>query len=379
MWRGARHLSSSAVTGATTKRQLFRSIQPEKGVVEHLDSLQLGFCAKRRVRVAIAKRFGNRTAPNYQKARVPSAAAAAAAAAAKALPPTPARLRLGSPAPPPVPYPLNEVGRPLYQAAHFSELRAKSGLVPEVAIIGRSNVGKSTLVNALLGFNASFTQKALVSAKPGATNQLHFFGMGSMRVMRGEGAREESATAGGADAADAADEDEARRRRQSAPMGKQPPALVVVDMPGYGFAFLNEEHRLRCEDLTFRYLSQRGPALKRVLLLLDARHGFKAGDRDFFQRLVDFRDALPREPATPNAPTRRPKFRWQLQVVLTKCDLVERMELARRVRVVREEVSAALPGVNAALQVVPISGKEGKGLDQLRRELGSIVKREVAL
>ena len=370
MWR-SRHLSTSVATGtASTKRQIFRSIQPEKGVVEHLDSLQLGFCAKRRVRVAIARRFGNRTAPIYQKARVPSPAAALAA---NAPPPTAARLRLGLPAPPPVPYPLSEVGRPLYQAAHFSELRAKSGLVPEVAIIGRSNVGKSTLVNALLGFNASFTQKALVSAKPGATNQLHFFGMGSMRVVRGEEARE------GSDIVGAADDKETTGRRQSVSAGKQPPALVVVDMPGYGFAFLSEEHRLRCEDLTFRYLSQRGPALKRVLLLLDARHGFKAGDREFFQRLVDFRDALPREPATPNAPTRRPKFRWQLQVVLTKCDLVERMELARRVRVVREEVSAALPGVNAALQVVPVSGKEGKGLEQLRRELGSLVKKEVVL
>lgn len=55
-------------------------------------------------------------------------------------------------------------------------------------------------------------------------------------------------------------------------------SLVLVDMPGYGFAFLSDKDKERCDKLCFSYLRHRGAALKRVLLLLDARHGFKVGE-----------------------------------------------------------------------------------------------------
>ena len=111
--------------------------------------------------------------------------------------------------------------------------------------MGRSNVGKSTLLNALLGLEASmaWNDKANVSDKPGETTQLCFYGVGGWTRGRGrtsldldQGTRARSHT----------DMDEwtgigtrtgtgtRARPRQSTP------ALVITDMPGFGFAFLNE-------------------------------------------------------------------------------------------------------------------------------------------
>jgi GTP-binding protein len=103
--------------------------------------------------------------------------------------------------------------------------------VPEVALCGRSNVGKSSLMNALTG------QKALarVSHTPGRTRQLNFF-----------------------DLADG--------------------ALTLVDMPGYGYAQASKVVKADWQGLMFDFLRGR-PNLRRVLLLLDARVETKAADR----------------------------------------------------------------------------------------------------
>jgi GTP-binding protein len=103
--------------------------------------------------------------------------------------------------------------------------------VPEVALCGRSNVGKSSLMNALTG------QKALarVSHTPGRTRQLNFFDLG-------EG------------------------------------ALTLVDMPGYGFAQASKQVKADWQGLMFDFLRGR-PSLRRVLLLMDARVETKPADR----------------------------------------------------------------------------------------------------
>lgn len=335
-----------------TNRKLFRAIQPDRKVLEYLDSLHLGYCAKRRARVAIARRLGNGLRSDKsdgikEKSRALS---------------SPSTLNST------IPYPFTDTGRALYEAKIFPELRAKSGLIPEVAIIGRSNVGKSTLVNTLLGFDNSYLQKAIVSPKPGTTNQLHFYGLGKVNIVR------EPSLATTLQLESRTLRNSSDKKRQSTRSGKMPPSLVVVDMPGYGFAFLNDEDRIRCETLSYEYLVGRGPSLKRVVLLLDARHGFKQVDKLFFQGLFRFRDEYDRKRLTEASNTEKPKtkLRWHLQVVLTKCDLIERTELARRMKLVRDEISEALPGLNTSLAVIPVSGKEVKGVAQLQRELASL-------
>lgn len=101
---------------------------------------------------------------------------------------------------------------------------------PEVAVAGRSNVGKSSLLNALAGQRAL----ARVSHQPGRTRQLNFFDLGGR--------------------------------------------LTLVDMPGYGYAQAPKDVKADWQDLMFDYLRGR-PSLRRVLLLLDARIEVKPNDQ----------------------------------------------------------------------------------------------------
>ncbi|MDR1828648.1 MAG: ribosome biogenesis GTP-binding protein YihA/YsxC [Methylobacteriaceae bacterium] len=103
--------------------------------------------------------------------------------------------------------------------------------VPEIAFAGRSNVGKSSLVNALTGRNAL----ARISRTPGRTRQLNFFDVNGR--------------------------------------------LTLVDMPGYGFAAAPKQQVSAWTSLIRAYLGGRA-TLARVYLLIDARHGFKPVDEE---------------------------------------------------------------------------------------------------
>jgi len=124
-----------------------------------------------------------------------------------------------------------------FAAQKIDQLPAVRG--PEIAFRGRSNVGKSSLVNALTGQNAL----ARVSNTPGRTKQLNFFDLGEGR-------------------------------------------LTLVDMPGYGYAQASKSLKADWQGLMFDFLRGR-PTLRRVLLLLDARIETKESDRAAMKLLTD--------------------------------------------------------------------------------------------
>jgi GTP-binding protein len=122
----------------------------------------------------------------------------------------------------------------VYAAQRIGQLPGLRG--PEVAFAGRSNVGKSSLMNALTGQRAL----ARVSNTPGRTRQLNFFDLGGR--------------------------------------------LTLVDMPGYGYAKAGKDIKADWQGLMFDYLRGR-PTLRRVLLLLDARIELKGADHAVMELL----------------------------------------------------------------------------------------------
>jgi GTP-binding protein len=115
----------------------------------------------------------------------------------------------------------------VYAAQRLDQLPPPGGT--EVAFAGRSNVGKSSLLNALTGRRAL----ARTSGHPGRTRQLNFFDLGGR--------------------------------------------LTLVDMPGYGYASASRSIKADWQGLMFEFLRGR-PTLRRVLLLLDARIELKPAD-----------------------------------------------------------------------------------------------------
>ena len=172
--------------------------------------------------------------------------------------------------------------------------------LPEVAFAGRSNVGKSSLINALTGR----LKLARASTEPGRTRELNFFRMGDR--------------------------------------------LRLVDLPGYGFAKAPKAEIARWTALTRDYLRGR-PSLKRVILLIDARHGVKPHDRD----VMDALDA-----AAVN-----------YQLVLTKSDKIKPSELADTLAATQAAI-AKRPAAHPL--VMATSSETGLGIEQLRAEIVSI-------
>ena len=172
----------------------------------------------------------------------------------------------------------------------------------EVAFAGRSNVGKSSLVNALTGRKTL----ARTSNTPGRTQQLNFFDLGGQ--------------------------------------------LILVDLPGYGYARVSKSQVRAWTGFTRSYLKGRA-SLRRACLLIDARHGLKPADREIMAELDEAAVSY--------------------QLILTKSDKVKPEALAATIGQVSQEAArhpAAHPDCLATSAVT------GSGIAELRATLAALTE-----
>jgi len=172
----------------------------------------------------------------------------------------------------------------------------------EVAFVGRSNAGKSSLVNAVTGRKAL----ARVSQTPGATRQINFFNLGER--------------------------------------------LMLVDLPGYGFAKRSKTEAEAWQEMIFFYLRTRA-RLRRVLVLIDSRRGVLDTDR----QVMDLLD----------------KAAVSYGLVLTKGD---ELKPAQREAVCAAAAQEAAKHTAALAEVQLTSALKGDGIPELRTHLAALAQ-----
>ncbi|MET0546104.1 MAG: ribosome biogenesis GTP-binding protein YihA/YsxC [Caulobacterales bacterium] len=177
---------------------------------------------------------------------------------------------------------------------------------PEVAFAGRSNVGKSSLLNALVQRRSL----ARASGDPGRTRELNFFALGVAPA----------------------------------------PHLYLVDLPGYGYAKVSASAVKQWTKLTQDYLRGR-TSLKRVLLLVDSRHGLKPAD-------VEIMDVLDVSAVV-------------YMIVLTKTDKLKSPEI-EAVQSATAKAISRRPG--AFPRLCAVSSKSGAGMENLRAEIAALAR-----
>lgn len=197
-----------------------------------------------------------------------------------------------------------ETQEPLGRALFAKPIRFVAGVadweqlpimtLPEVAFIGRSNVGKSSLLNALVNNG----KLARTSRTPGATRQLNFFNLHEL--------------------------------------------LHLVDVPGYGYAKASKKDVKHWQSLLRTYLQGRSQ-LARAFMLVDARRGFKAEDKEMAKMLDDTAVSY--------------------QIVLTKADKMKPAEIEQT----QAQVLEAIRKHPAAFPSILTTSAHGKsGIDSLQ-------------
>ncbi|MNX38976.1 putative GTP-binding protein EngB [compost metagenome] len=169
--------------------------------------------------------------------------------------------------------------------------------LPEISFAGRSNVGKSSLINALVGMH----KLARASNEPGRTREVNFFDLDGR--------------------------------------------LRLVDLPGYGWAKASKTTVKKFQDLGRDYLRGR-VTLKRVYLLIDARHGLKKVDDEAL-------DALDLAAVS-------------YQIILTKADKLKKGEV-EKVQAATLKAISKRPAAYPAVLVT--SSEKGFGIPELRAEI----------
>ena len=169
---------------------------------------------------------------------------------------------------------------------------------PEVAFAGKSNVGKSSLINALMNRKSY----ARISATPGKTQTINYYSIND--------------------------------------------EMYLVDLPGYGYAKVSEQEKIKWGQLIERYLHS-SAQLKAVFLLIDIRHAPSENDRIMYQWIVD--------------------QGFHPIIIATKLDKIKRSQVQKQIKAIKEGLNL-LPGT----KVIPFSAETKQGRDEIWEVINSL-------
>lgn len=163
--------------------------------------------------------------------------------------------------------------------------------LPEIAFAGKSNVGKSSLINALMNRKSY----ARTSATPGKTQTINFYNINE--------------------------------------------EMYLVDLPGYGYAKVSEQEKIKWGQLIERYLHG-SKQLKAVFLLIDIRHAPSANDKMMYHWIVE--------------------MGFHPIIIATKLDKIKRSQIQKKIKIVKQGLEL-MPGT----VVIPFSAETKQGRDEI--------------
>ena len=163
--------------------------------------------------------------------------------------------------------------------------------LPEIAFAGKSNVGKSSLINALMNRKSY----ARTSATPGKTQTINFYNINE--------------------------------------------EMYLVDLPGYGYAKVSEQEKIKWGQLIERYLHG-SKQLKAVFLLIDIRHAPSANDKMMYHWIVE--------------------MGFHPIIIATKLDKIKRSQIQKQIKIVKQGLDL-VPGT----MVIPFSAETNQGRDEI--------------
>lgn len=163
--------------------------------------------------------------------------------------------------------------------------------LPEIAFAGKSNVGKSSLINALMNRKSY----ARTSATPGKTQTINFYNINE--------------------------------------------EMYLVDLPGYGYAKVSEQEKIKWGQLIERYLHG-SKQLKAVFLLIDIRHAPSANDKMMYYWIVE--------------------MGFHPIIIATKLDKIKRSQIQKQIKIVKQGLDL-VPGT----MVIPFSAETKQGRDEI--------------
>ena len=205
-------------------------------------------------------------------------------------------------------------------------------VLPEIAFAGRSNVGKSSLINALM----QRKRLARVGETPGKTRTINFYEIDAL-IKRPAAMPADSGLT----------EDFSAQAKESGRQAEESVVFQLVDLPGYGYANVSLDEKARWGKMIERYLKA-DRQRRAVLLLLDIRHEPNANDRQMYDWILG-------SGYTP-------------VLIATKADKVKKSKINGQLKVIREGLKAPKGSI-----LLPFSAQTGSGREEICAQIGTLL------